>query len=279
MFIARTVKELKTKLKKQRTQKKIGFVPTMGALHQGHLSLIQCSKKNNHITIASIFVNPTQFNNKKDLKKYPRDEQKDLQKLETSGCDIVFIPTTEEMYPDDMQTNYDFKGLDKVMEGKYREGHFNGVAQIVSKLFEIVKPDKAYFGQKDFQQVAIINFLNTNYLKHLNIDIIACDILREDDGLAMSSRNQLLSKEHRIASPIIQKTLSKYIKQYQNYSVKELLKLITDEINRHPLLKVEYIDIVDNKTLKTVNQIYEGKTTACIAVFAGNVRLIDNVSF
>ena len=279
MFIARTVKELNTKLEKQRTKKKIGFVPTMGALHQGHLSLIQCSKKNNLITIASIFVNPTQFNNKEDLIKYPREEQKDIQKLETAGCDIVFIPTTEEMYPDDMQTVYDFKGLDKVMEGKYREGHFNGVAQIVSKLFEIVKPENAYFGQKDFQQVAIINFLNTNYLKHLNINIIACDILREDDGLAMSSRNQLLSKEHRIASPIIQRTLSNYKNQYQNYSVKELINLITDDINKNPLLKVEYIDIVDNKTLKTVSQIHEGEATACIAVFAGNVRLIDNVSF
>ncbi|MCF6364992.1 MAG: pantoate--beta-alanine ligase [Bacteroidales bacterium] len=280
MFKARTVKELNKVLKELKSnEKQIGFVPTMGALHHGHLSLIKCSKENNDITIASIFVNPTQFNNKNDLKKYPREEQQDIIKLEQAGCDIVFIPSTEEMYPGKKEKKYDFNGLDKVMEGKYREGHFNGVAQIVSKLFKIVKPDNSYFGQKDFQQVAIINYLNENYLQHLNINVISCNIIREEDGLAMSSRNKLLSPDHRNAAPLIQNVLLKYKKQHQKHSVSELVRLIEEEINSNTLLKVEYIDIVDNKTLKTVNKIKEGETTACIAVFAGEVRLIDNISF
>jgi len=279
MFTTRTVKELNNILKRLESEKKnIGFVPTMGALHQGHISLIKCSVENNDITVTSIFVNPTQFNNKEDLKKYPRTEKKDIEKLEQAKCDIVFIPSVEEMYPDNINPEFDFKGLDKVMEGKYREGHFNGVAQIVSKLFEIVKPDNSYFGQKDFQQVAIINFLNENYLQHMNIKIVSCNIIREKDGLAMSSRNQLLSPEHRNAAPLIQKVLLKYKKLYKDLSINQIMKFIEEEINNN-LLEVEYIDIVDTKTLKTANKIKEGRTTACIAVFAGNVRLIDNISF
>lgn len=280
MLIIRTVSELKTQINVYKNKKKqIGFIPTMGALHKGHLSLIECSKKNDDITVASIFVNPTQFNNKEDLKKYPRVEDKDIFMLENIACDLVFIPTVEEIYPKEDNAKFEFDGIDKVMEGKYRDGHFNGVAQIVSKLFLLVKPNNAYFGIKDFQQVAIINHLNDKYLSNLKINIISCNILREEDGLAMSSRNQLLTEEHRKAAPLIQQILRKYKLNYKKYSVSELMKKIEMDVNKSKLLKVEYIDIVNNKTLKTVSEIIEGKTTACIAVFAGNVRLIDNISF
>lgn len=280
MIIVRKITELNTQINFQKkANKQVGFVPTMGALHQGHLSLIKCSKQKDDITVASIFVNPTQFNNKEDLKKYPRVEEKDLKMLKNTNCDIVFIPTVEEMYPEEDNREFEFGGIEKVMEGEFRDGHFNGVAQIVSKLFTFVKPNNAYFGKKDFQQVAIIRYLNENYLTDLKINIVACDILREEDGLAMSSRNQLLTEGHREASPLIQKTLQKYKTEYKKYSVKELMKKIEEDINQNTFLKVEYIDIVNDKTLQTVKEITEGETTACIAVFAGNVRLIDNISF
>ena len=278
MLIARTINEL-TNILSQNKKKQIGFVPTMGALHLGHLSLVKCSKKNDNLTIASIFINPTQFNNKEDLKKYPKTEKKDLNLLEKANCDIVFIPSVKEMYPEADKRQFNFGGIENVMEGKFREGHFNGVAQIVSKLFQIVKPNNAYFGIKDFQQVAIIKYLNKNYLSELKINIIACDILREEDGLAMSSRNQLLTPKHRNAAPLIQKTLKKYKKEHSKYSVKDLISKITNKINENQYLNVEYVDIVDNLTLKTVTEIKSGETTACIAVFAGNVRLIDNIAF
>lgn len=280
MLIARTINKLQSSINLLKSNnEQIGFIPTMGALHLGHLSLIECSKKSDDITVASIFVNPTQFNNKEDLKNYPRVEAKDLQLLEKVGCDIVFMPSEEEMYPNEDKRTFNFGGIENVMEGKFREGHFNGVAQIVSKLFQYVKPNNAYFGIKDFQQVAIIEYLNKNYLSDLQINIVACDILREGDGLAMSSRNQLLSKSHRKAAPLIQKTLKKYKNDYKKHSVKELMNKIKEEINKSEFLDVEYVDVVDNITLKTVDEIKEGETTACIAVFAGNVRLIDNIAF
>ena len=280
MLIARTIAELNDQLDQFRANKKqIGFIPTMGALHEGHLSLIRCSKKSNDITVASIFVNPTQFNNKEDLKKYPRKEDKDLLLLEQEGCDIVFIPTVKEMYPEKDERVFNFGGIENVMEGEFREGHFNGVAQIVSKLFIYVKPNNAYFGIKDFQQVAIIKYLNKNYLSDLNIKIVACDILREKDGLAMSSRNELLTTHHRDAAPIIQQTLQKYKLEYKDFSVKELIGKIKEDLNNNEFLNVEYVDIVDITSLKTVREIKEGETIACIAVFAGNVRLIDNIIF
>ncbi len=280
MIVVRNKLDLNFHIAKfKKNNKQIGFVPTMGALHDGHISLIKCSKQKDDIVVCSIFVNPTQFNNNEDLIKYPREEKEDIEKLKKAECNIVFIPSVSEMYPEEDKRVFDFDGIDKVMEGKFRNGHFNGVAQIVSKLFSFVKPDTAYFGRKDFQQVAILKHLNENYLKHLNIEIIACDILREDDGLAMSSRNKLLTPEHRKAAPLIQKVLKKYKTRYEDFTVKELMKLIEGEINKNKFLNVEYIDIVNNNNLKTVSEIVEGETTTCIAVFAGNVRLIDNISF
>ena len=280
MIITRNIKEINKVIFNKKTQKKrIGFVPTMGALHDGHLSLIKCSSQENDITVVSIFVNPTQFNNKEDFRNYPRNDEKDLKKLKINSCDIVFIPEVDEMYPEEKSIVFDFQGLDKVMEGKYREGHFNGVAQIVSKLFEIVKPDKAYFGKKDFQQAAIINYLNENYLKSLNIEIVTCDIIREEDGLAGSSRNMLLNKDQRAAVSLISGTMNLFCNKYNKYSVKELISKVISEINLSPYLEVEYFDIVDNKTLKKVSEIIPGKTTACIAVYSGEIRLIDNFSF
>lgn len=280
MIITRNIKELhKVLFGKKKLKNTVGFVPTMGALHAGHLSLIKFSSSENDITVVSIFVNPTQFNSKKDLKKYPRDEEIDLEKLKNINCDIVFIPEVEEMYPEDDNRIFDFQGLDNVMEGKYRNGHFNGVAQIVSTLFEIVNPDKAYFGKKDFQQVAIIKYLNENYLKDLNIEVVACDIIREEDGLAMSSRNMLLNKEQRSEASLISKTMFFYCNSYEKYSVAGLKSKIISEINSNTHLEVEYFDIVDNKTLQSVPDIIPEKTTACIAVYAGIIRLIDNFSF
>ncbi len=280
MIITRTKKELHRYLKLIRdAEKSVGFVPTMGALHEGHLSLIRCSNNENNFTVVSIFVNPLQFNNPEDLEKYPRNEERDLDILLSAFCDIVFIPDIREIYPEKDERVFDFDGLDKVMEGKYREGHFNGVAQVVSKLFEIVKPDKAYFGRKDFQQVAIIKFLNKNYLSHLNIDIVTCDTIREADGLAMSSRNELLDSVQRKSASLISKTLKKYTKIYESISKRELIDKITREINKDKNLKVEYVDIVDDETLRTVDKIKPGKTTVCVAVYCGKVRLIDNMPF
>jgi pantoate--beta-alanine ligase len=260
-------------------KKSLGFVPTMGALHNGHISLVLNSIKENDYTIASIFVNPTQFNNKTDLLNYPRTVDKDIEILEKAGCDFVFIPDLNEMYPEEDTRIFDFDGLDEVMEGKHRPGHFNGVAQIVTKLFEAVKPDRAYFGRKDFQQAAIINFLVKKYMPEFNIKIITCDIVREKDGLALSSRNILLTPEHRKAAPIIFKTLNLFSKVYSDIKPQKIIEKVTNEINAVELLKVEYFEIVDNETLMPVNEIIPGKTTGCIAVFAGNVRLIDNISF
>lgn len=277
MIIARTKKELTRYLNLVKNAgKTIGFIPTMGALHKGHLSLTECSNKENDFTLVSIFVNPTQFNNPDDLNKYPRNEDIDLDLLLHKSCDIVFIPETDEMYPEKDKRTFDFNGIDKVMEGKYREGHFNGVAQIVSKLFEIIRPDKAYFGRKDFQQVAIIKYLNSNYLSDLKIDIVSCDIIREDDGLAMSSRNQLLNGSERESAAVISKTLRKFVNEYTKYSVTEIKQKIIDEINSDKNLTVEYVDIVDNLSLQTVSEIKPGETTVCVAVFDGEIRLIDN---
>jgi len=279
MIIARTKKELNRYLKLVKSAKKtIGFVPTMGALHKGHMSLIKCSNAENNFTLVSIFVNPAQFNNSVDLKKYPRNETVDLDLLSDESCDIVFIPEVDEMYPEEDKRIFDFNGIDKVMEGKFRNGHFNGVAQIVSKLFEIVRPNKAYFGRKDFQQVAIINYLNKNYLPELGIDLISCNIIREDDGLAMSSRNQLLNVSERQSAALISQTLIKYGRKFSELSVEELRNKITEEINLDKNLEVEYIDIVDDENLQTVSEIIPGKTTICAAVYDGTVRLIDNIA-
>src|SRR6056297_1697465 len=212
----------------------VGFVPTMGALHEGHISLINCSVEQNNITVVSIFVNPTQFNQRADYEKYPRDLSKDLDRLEKIGVDIVFTPTEKEMYPEEDNRKFDFGHLDKVLEGAHRPGHFNGVAQIVSKLFETIIPDRAYFGEKDFQQLVIIKKL-TEKLK-MDIEIVACPIKREESGLAMSSRNERLSKEQHENAALISKVLFSSLEKAKEKSPEELKAWATEELNKNPFI-------------------------------------------
>lgn len=271
--------DLKIEINKLRNfSKTIGLVPTMGALHEGHISLITSSKNDNDITIASIFVNPTQFNDKKDYQRYPRILNDDVKKLEEAKCDILFTPTEEEMYPEEDNRQFDFGNIDKVMEGKFRPGHFRGVALIVSKLFEIVTPDRAYFGEKDFQQVAIIKHLTK--LMCYPVEIVSCPIIRESDGLAMSSRNMLLNKEEREHVPLISKTLFKARDIAQKMNVEETKNWVIQTINADPFLKVEYFEIVNDTSLESINNwLQKGEKVGCIAVHVGNIRLIDNVRF
>ena len=278
--INRIIEEIK-ELKQQK--KTIGFVPTMGALHKGHFSLIDYSKKENDITVISIFLNPAQFNNKNDLKNYPRTLNADIKNLRLRLCpdDILFSPSEKEMFisqgePDNRVS--DLGHLDKIMEGKFRNGHFQGVAMILNKLFKIITPDKAYFGQKDYQQLVIVKHL----INKLNIpvQIVACPIIRERDGLAMSSRNTLLSKDDRLNAASIFQTLSNARCRAKNLSVEETKQWVIRQINSNPMLRVEYFEIVDNKELKTIKSWSEDKIkVGCIAVKVGNIRLIDNIIF
>jgi pantoate--beta-alanine ligase len=256
----------------------IGFVPTMGALHRGHISLIEKAKKENEIVVASIFVNPTQFNDPSDLQRYPRNLEADLKLLEPTGCDFVFAPDVNEIYPEPDTRVFEFGHLSQVMEGKYRPGHFNGVAQVVSKLFDIVNPDKAYFGQKDFQQLAIIKKLAKDL--YPSIAIVPCPIVREPDGLAMSSRNMLLTVDQRNEAVLISQTLFKAKNLTYHNSVKELADWVTTEVNKSKWLNVEYFEIVDESTLLPV-EAWEDKGTkvGCIAAYCGKIRLIDNIVF
>ncbi len=258
--------------------RKTGLVPTMGALHDGHLSLIRTAMRNGDFIVASIFVNPTQFNNPVDLERYPRDLDSDLKMLEKHPVDLVFAPPVEEMYPEKDTRVFDLSPLDSVMEGKFRPGHFNGVAQIVSKLFDAVQPDRVYFGQKDFQQLAVIRRLVT--LLEPDIEIIGCPIIREEDGLAMSSRNRLLAPEERKAAPLIYKTLQRAKKLKEQHTPETVRDFVTSEINRHPLMQLEYFEIVDNQNLQPAKN-WQGPQNkiGCIAVHLGNVRLIDNIYF
>lgn len=258
--------------------KTIGFVPTMGALHDGHLSLVKECKKNSDITVVSIFVNPTQFNDQEDLKRYPRTLDKDTELLKTVNCDLVFAPTVEEIYPEPDTRKFNFGYIESVMEGAKRPGHFNGVGQVVSRLFDIVQPDKAFFGMKDFQQIAIIKAMvkQLNY----NIQIIPCPIVREESGLALSSRNTLLDEDHKKNAPHIYATLKKARNLASEMSVSDLKKWITNEINNNSYLETEYVEIVDDTTLKiTEDWAEKGTKVACVAVYAGKIRLIDNIVF
>jgi len=262
----------------KKNQSVVGFVPTMGALHEGHISLIECCNAQCDYTIVSIFVNPTQFNDPNDFKKYPRILDNDLELLKKVKVDFLFTPSKEEMYTEEDKRDFDLAGLDKVMEGAHRPGHFRGVCLIVSKIFELVQPTKAYFGEKDFQQVAVIKHLTR--LMNYPVEIIPCPIIREEDGLAMSSRNMLLTKEHRDNAPLIAKTLLEATKKTKTSNVQETKDWVIRTINENPFLKVEYFEIVDENSLQPVT---EWNNTAnkrgCIAVFAGNVRLIDNIRF
>lgn len=261
--------------------KSIGLVPTMGALHKGHLSLVKNSISNNDITVVSIFVNPTQFNNPNDLASYPRTVEKDLELLQTVGCDVVFAPEADDIYSQsetDSRFEFDFEGLDKVMEGKFRPGHFNGVVQIVSKLFDLVRPDRAYFGEKDFQQLAIIRLMTRRY--NLPIEIVPCPIVREDSGLALSSRNSLLKDNEKQVASHIYAVLNESRQFVPQTEVEELKQCVIAAIEQKPELKVEYFDIVDGHTLKSIGKWDEfDYIVGCITVFCGNVRLIDNICY
>ncbi|MDR3341089.1 MAG: pantoate--beta-alanine ligase [Candidatus Symbiothrix sp.] len=258
--------------------KTIGFVPTMGALHQGHLELVKRSVVENDVTVVSIFVNPTQFNDKTDLSNYPRNLQADCDLLRETGCNYVFAPDADEIYPEPDTRRFDFGALANVMEGQFRPGHFNGVAQVVSRLFAIVKPDKAYFGEKDFQQLTIIREMVKQL--QLNIRIIACPIVREKDGLAMSSRNMRLSDTQRKEAVFISKALFDSREKQKDCTVTALKNQVIEQINAIPDLQVEYFEIVDGYTLQSIDNWNDTNyPVACIAVFAGEVRLIDNISY
>lgn len=256
----------------------IGFVPTMGALHKGHLSLVERAGKENDRVVVSIFVNPNQFNDPRDLMNYPRTLDNDLSLLSALKCDYVFSPDVAEIYPVPDTRKFDFGNLETVMEGHFRPGHFNGVAQVVSKLFDIVNPDRAYFGLKDFQQYSILK--NMVGMLNLPVIMVPCDIVREEDGLAMSSRNALLTREHREAAPQIYPILKAAREEASLFSPNELKSRVINAINAIPLLKVEYFDIVDELTLQSIAGWEQpGLKVGCVAVFAGAVRLIDNIVF
>jgi pantoate--beta-alanine ligase len=279
MEICKTIKSLQAALSVYRSRNAfIGFVPTMGALHKGHLSLVEESLSANDITVVSIYVNPSQFNDKNDFRNYPRNLQLDCKLLKKTGCNLVFAPDDNEMYPSDDTRKFDFGQMGSVMEGNFRPGHFNGVTQIVTKMFDAVKPHRAYFGRKDFQQLAIIRKLANNY--HYTIEIIGCPIVREHDGLAMSSRNALLAPEYRKAAPLIYQTLIEAKDMIFHSNVLKITTFVEKTINSNPFLKLEYFQIVDTYTLTPVEELRpENPATACIAVYAGKVRLIDNIEF
>jgi len=278
MLIFTEIKSLQQEIKSLKNGTTIGFVPTMGALHEGHLSLVEKAKKENDIVVVSIFVNPTQFDNADDLINYPKTIEKDLSFLKSFNCDIVFTPTPEEIYANHIQSqSFDFDGLEFQMEGKFRAGHFNGVGTIVERLFNIVKPHKAYFGEKDFQQIQIIRKMVDK--KNLPVQIISCPIHREKDGLAMSSRNTRLTTEQRAAAPFIYETLKKAKIQFGTKNASEVLKWVENEFKNHPLFTLEYVEIADEETLLPVETKNPTKKyRAFIAVFAGKIRLIDNIS-
>lgn len=281
MQLVTKASELKALLEQERKGKKVGFVPTMGALHNGHLTLVRRAVAENDIAVVSVFVNPTQFNNKTDLETYPRNVEADAKLLEGVGVKYVFAPVAEEFYTaEEMEKRFefDFGGLDQVMEGKFRPGHFNGVVQVVSKLFRVVEPDRAYFGEKDFQQLAIIRRM-VEVMK-FNIEIVGCPIVREESGLALSSRNALLTPEQRVLATNIHAVLKESTTFYNQTTVRELHDAAIAAINRHEGLEVEYFDIVDGKTLKSVERWSDSNDiVGCITVYCGKVRLIDNIRY
>ncbi len=278
MLVCLTTQSLKDALLDVRKSHSIGFVPTMGALHEGHLSLIKEAQQANDIAVVSIFVNPTQFDNKEDLKKYPRTLERDTKLLEQVNCDFVFAPSANDIYENNIHsTKFTFGGLEHAMEGKFREGHFDGVGTIVKRLFEIVEPTNAYFGEKDFQQLQIIKKLVTTY--NIPIKIVGCKIHREKDGLAMSSRNARLSTKHREVAPFIYKTLREAKLKFEKQSALKVDQWVHEQFRQHPYLELEYFEIANAQTLKTISRKRKGnKYRGFIAAFAGKIRLIDNIA-
>lgn len=281
MKIIRTVKELKDAVGALKAKgMTVGFVPTMGALHAGHVSLFERARKENDAVVASVFVNPTQFNNPEDLRTYPRTEEADCEKLEAAGVDIAFFPTVDEMYPEPDERIFDLGPVAEVMEGAMRPGHFNGVAQVVSRLFAMVNPDKAYFGEKDFQQIAVIRRMVE--LERFPVEIVACQIKREADGLALSSRNVRLTPAQRMVAPEIHRVLAASVESRgAGATVDEVKKQVVDAINAHPEMQVEYYEIVDSLTMQPIKSWDDCKETpvGCVTVFLGDVRLIDNIKY
>lgn len=279
MKIVNSIKELRLQLDEDKQKgKKVGLVPTMGALHAGHISLVKRCVAENDVCVVSIFVNPTQFNNPNDLLTYPRTLDEDCQLLESSGCTYVFAPSVEEMYPEPDNRVFDFGTVAQVMEGARRPGHFNGVAQIVSKLFYAVKPDVSYFGEKDFQQIAVIRAM----VKQLGIpvEIVDCPIQRESDGLALSSRNTRLTPEQRQKAPVIARTLKESVTFVPEKSVQQVIDYVVSTLNNVPDMSVEYFEIVDGNTLESISNWSDTTyPVGCITVYCGEVRLIDNVKY
>ena len=275
MKVLTNVKDLRAELDRVE-QTQIGFVPTMGALHAGHKSLVERARRENKTVVVSVFVNPTQFNDKNDLKHYPRTPEDDARVLEQAGADFVLMPSVEEIYPEVDTRQFDFGQIDKVMEGATRPGHFNGVAQVVSRLFDIVRPARAYFGEKDFQQIAVVKAMVRQLA--LPVEIVDCPIVRGEDGLALSSRNTLLTKEHRAAAPHIYASLKKAQEMSKTLNPEELKTWVVKEVESNELLKVIYYQSVDALTMQEVKSWDDAsRIQGCIAVQAGDIRLIDNI--
>ncbi len=278
MIIAHTISQLRDFLDPAiKNGKSIGFVPTMGALHNGHKSLIELAAKDNELIVSSIFVNPTQFNDPKDLLNYPRTPERDYAILENAGCDVVFSPSVDEMYPNDRILEMNFGNLETVMEGQFRPGHFKGVATIVSRLFKITSPTRAYFGEKDFQQLAVIREMNRRL--QTGIEIIGCPTLREEDGLAMSSRNIHLNAEERKWAPHIYMALLYAQESIRNKELKKVKNEVKSMIEAFDGFNVQYLEFVDSETLQPIKEWdHQKEQRACIAVLTSKTRLIDNVA-
>lgn len=280
MKIIRTVKGLKEAVSALKSEgKSVGLVPTMGALHDGHISLVERARTGNDAVVVSVFVNPTQFNNPDDLRTYPRTEDADCHRLEKAGVDIAFIPSVEEMYPEPDTRVFDLGPVAAVMEGAMRPGHFNGVAQVVSRLFAMVNPDCAYFGEKDFQQIAVIRRMVE--LEKFPIEIVACPIKRESDGLALSSRNVRLSAHQREVAPNIHRVMEESLAyKTSGASLKDVKRRVIDEINAYPEMEVEYYEIVNAADMQPVAEWSDcDEAVGCITVYLGDVRLIDNIKY
>ncbi len=275
MKVVTTVEELRAELA-QAASEGVGFVPTMGALHAGHRSLVERARRENRTVVVSVFVNPTQFNDKNDLKHYPRTPEADAALLEAAGADLVLMPSVEEIYPEPDTRQFDFGAVDKVMEGATRPGHFNGVAQVVSRLFEMVRPARAYFGEKDFQQIAVIKAMVAQL--GLAVEIVECPIVRDADGLALSSRNRLLTPAHRAAAPHIYAVLRRAVEKSHELSPAELKAWVVEAVEQNDLLRVIYYQSVDASTMQEVGAWSDSaRIQGCIAVQAGEIRLIDNI--
>jgi pantoate--beta-alanine ligase len=281
MKVLHTIQDLKAELKAYRNEgKSVGLVPTMGALHAGHASLVERSVRENDVTVVSVFVNPTQFNDKNDLAKYPRTLEKDCELLEEKGATIAFAPSVEEVYPEPDTRVFSYPPTDEVMEGGFRPGHFNGVCQVVSKLFMMVEPDRAYFGEKDFQQIAVIKRMVED--QKFPLEICPCPIVREESGLALSSRNSLLTPEEKDIAVNISKTLFASLEYAKNHSLEETKQWVIDTLNGIDGLEVQYYEIVDGTSLASLKEWEDSDdVVGCITVFCGQipVRLIDNIRY